>query len=295
MELIAQVREVLNEYRDYLPVTARQIFYRLVGEYGFEKTEKAYNRLTNHLTRARRAKIISFADMRDDGTIDSIPLTYEGVDSFWEETQERLDAYSRDRLAGQDVRIELWCEAAGMVPQLYRVASPYSIPVYSTGGFSSVTVTHEISQRALKLEQPTVFLHVGDYDPSGESIYTAMSDDAEKFVLQTRLSELNKDQATYKELRALDGPQLRAERVALTEEQVDEHSLPTAPPKESDTRTRNWVGETCQLEALPPDALAEIVNTAIQEHIDMDRYREEVAKEEADREEIHKHLTERPA
>ncbi len=31
LALLAQVREVLVEYADYLPLTLRQVFYRLVG------------------------------------------------------------------------------------------------------------------------------------------------------------------------------------------------------------------------------------------------------------------------
>ncbi|WBB60993.1 hypothetical protein O7599_00030 [Streptomyces sp. WMMC500] len=35
--LIEQTRAVLAEYRDFLPMTARQVFYRLVGAHGFPK------------------------------------------------------------------------------------------------------------------------------------------------------------------------------------------------------------------------------------------------------------------
>jgi hypothetical protein len=58
---------VIKEYVDYLPLTIRQIFYRLVGRYEYEKTERAYARLCEHLNRARRARIIRMADIRDDG------------------------------------------------------------------------------------------------------------------------------------------------------------------------------------------------------------------------------------
>jgi hypothetical protein len=47
--LLDQVRAVLGEYEDYLPLTIRQIFYRLVGAYEYEKTERAYERLCEHL------------------------------------------------------------------------------------------------------------------------------------------------------------------------------------------------------------------------------------------------------
>jgi hypothetical protein len=52
LELIARVNAVLGEYRDHLPLTLRQIFYRLVGAHGYEKTERAYERLGEHLVRA---------------------------------------------------------------------------------------------------------------------------------------------------------------------------------------------------------------------------------------------------
>lgn len=295
LALIDNVQNVLDEYRDHLPLTVRQIFYRLVGAYGFDKTEKAYSRLCEHLVRARRARMIPFDVIRDDGTISVAPQTYADPAAFWEGVRSDLKHYSRDRLQTQDVRIELWCEAAGMVPQLRRVAFPYSVPVFSTGGFSSVTVTHEIARRALDDERRTIFLHVGDYDPSGESIFEAMSRDAQTFVMQEGfwdLLESGHDQESAKQVvievedGQANGSWLEPVRVALTEDQVDEYDLPTAPPKRTDTRSRRWVGETCQAEAMPPDQLAEIVRQAIRAQIDLERYDAEAEAEEADRAEI---------
>lgn len=51
---VGKVRGVLDEYRDYLPITLRQIFYRLVAEHGFDKTEQAYNRLGKERRRRRK-------------------------------------------------------------------------------------------------------------------------------------------------------------------------------------------------------------------------------------------------
>jgi len=47
--------------------TTRQIFYRLVGSLGYEKTEQANERLGEHLSRARRAGVIAWDAIRDDG------------------------------------------------------------------------------------------------------------------------------------------------------------------------------------------------------------------------------------
>ncbi len=275
LALIDQVKMVLREYREHLPLTARQIFYRLVGAYGYEKTERAYSNLCEKLVRARRAQMIPFAAIRDDGTIQHPGAWgYDDPAQFWETLKDAGRGYKRDPREGQGYRVELWCEAAGMAPQLTRVAEPLGVPVYSTGGFSSVTVTHEIAQRASRSELPTIFLHIGDYDPSGESIFDAMSSDALNFYAGLNgggyLSE-HEDR-------------FHAVRVALTAEQVEEYELPTAPPKSTDSRSRNWYDETCQAEAMPPDLLAQITETAILDWTDselMERVEEEGDEERA--------------
>lgn len=286
LEVLADVQSVLREYEAHLPLTARQIFYRLVGQYGYDKTERAYSRLCEYLVRARRAQMISFSAIRDDGTSHQGGGGYDGPGDFWESVEASARYYTRDKLTDQPRHVELWCEAAGMVPQLARVAAPYSVPVYSTGGFSSVTVTYEIANRAFHRDKPTEFLHVGDFDPSGESIFEAMSRDAQAFLLNRLAWEHD---GLFPDGRLPIGqelepgmPNLLATRVALTGEQVDEYGLPTAPPKASDTRSATWIGETCQLEALPPDDLAALVRDAIEGVLDLgvlERVRDEQAEE----------------
>jgi len=42
LALLDQVQAVLDEYQDHLPLTNRQVFYRLVGAFDYPKTESAY-------------------------------------------------------------------------------------------------------------------------------------------------------------------------------------------------------------------------------------------------------------
>ena len=60
LALLAQIETVLIEYENYLPLTIRQVFYRLVGNFGYDKTEQAYDRLCETFNRARRSGLISF-------------------------------------------------------------------------------------------------------------------------------------------------------------------------------------------------------------------------------------------
>lgn len=273
--LLNAVGDVIQEYRDYLPLTVRQIFYRLVGAYDYPKTEQAYERLAEKLVRARRAGLLAFDVIRDDGVVTFSTEYFADTDAFWDATGRRIRDYRRDRQAGQAVYVELWAEAAGMLEQLARVADRYSVPVYSAGGFSSLTANRRIADRALERNTPTVLLHVGDHDPSGASIFASMAEDAAAFVQADRV---------------ILPQRIDAERIALTEDQITDLDLPTTPPKSSDSRTRRWRGDTCQVEALAPDQLASIVEGAIQRRLDLVRVAHVVSAEEIDQVELFKGL-----
>ena len=65
--LIEAADRVLCEYHAHWPLTVRQIYYRLVGAHGYPKTETFYGTLCHHLANARRARVIPFSAVRDDG------------------------------------------------------------------------------------------------------------------------------------------------------------------------------------------------------------------------------------
>ena len=296
-QLVRQVQEVLREYRDYLPISLRQIFYRLVAEYGYEKTEAAYNRLGNHVARARRAQLLDFSSIRDDQGKPTFVQQFESVDNFWDEVADDARRFRLDRMAGQSVRMEVWSEA-GMTEQLFQVAGRYGIRVYSSRGFASVTNSHAVAERALEGRKPTVLLHVGDFDPSGESIFESLTKDARAFLVQERhwrfkdVVDPEKPGKLSYPLMDESGPTIIPVRVALTEEQVEEYEVETAPPKASDSRSRNWFGETAQAEALRPDQLASILEEAIESRLDLETYDEVIAREGKLRDEIKDKLEE---
>ncbi len=170
------------------------------------------------------------------------------------------DSYPLQRLlhkvANQDVDIRVYCEAAGMMPQLHNVCAPFSVPVYSCSGFDSLTAKYELAQNIRETYayqgRKTVVLHLGDYGPSGESVFSqGLVEDIYAF-LEEDIPHHDPDEVAI------------FERVAMLEDHADEYGLETAPPKESDSRTAGWKGsETCQLEALPPDLLEALLVEAI--------------------------------
>ena len=65
--LLSAAQSVLEEYAEYGPLSARQIFDRLVAAHGLAKTDSSYDRVLNVLQRARRAELVPWAAIRDDG------------------------------------------------------------------------------------------------------------------------------------------------------------------------------------------------------------------------------------
>jgi hypothetical protein len=267
--LLAQVQDVLAEYADHLPLTCRQVFYRLVGAHRFEKTERAYERLCETLNRARRARLLPMDAIRDDGGHSVEPSAWEGAEDFLSAVRAQADRLILDRTAGQRTRLIVMCEAAGMVPQLARVAEPYGVPVISSGGFESVTEKHRVAVDLADDGRCTEVLHIGDHDPSGAHLFLALAEDVQAFA-----EEL--------------GGIVEFSRLAVTPEQIGSLGLTTAPPKPTDRRAFN--GETCQAEAIPPDVLAGILGDAIEARVDRKAFARVLKREKQTRRELKSRL-----
>jgi hypothetical protein len=181
--------------------------------------------------------------------------------------------YRRDKLTNQPAHIEVWCEAAGMMHQLGAVANPYSVPVYSCSGFDSTSARYDIARRIVERPQDTVILHLGDADPSGDAIFTALAEDVAAFVARLRYDMRQS---------------VRFVRVALTLDQIRWFQLPTSQAKLSDSRTKRWADErgsdqTCQLEALPPNTIARVLEDAIGTEISVQQLAADLAEEKDER------------
>jgi hypothetical protein len=217
--------------------------------------------VSNYLVRARRSRKIPFESIRDDGASVLEGKFYSGEEDFYGYIHEEAKGYERDKLANQECDIRVYCEAAGMMPQLERVSRRYSVPVYSCSGFDSLTAKYDLAKAVAEAStyrgRQTVILHLGDMDPSGETIFDAISQDVYAFLEVDVPHKRPEDIAIF-------------ERVALTEELVEEYDLPTDPAKES-SHSAGWGNRrACQLEALAPDVLARVLAEAIESHVDLD-------------------------
>jgi len=259
--LLDAVDVVLDTFRDYLPVTVRQIFYRLVATSGYPKTERAYSRLGDILVRARRAGLVPFEAIRDDGLRRSRLVAWSGPREWCEAVLASARGFRRDRQHGQPRRLFLWCEAGGMLPQVARVADEFSVPVLSSGGFDSLTVKHDVAKEIASAGPATV-LHIGDLDPSGVHMFGSLDEDVRSFVATMCAGE---DLVEF-------------QRLAVTPELVELLDLTMSPAKQTDRRSFTESG-TVQAEAIPPNVLADLVREAIESRLDRQIYEATVGEE----------------
>jgi hypothetical protein len=317
-KVLSAAKAVMIEYESWdNPMTIRQVFYRLVQEYKYAKTEEAYQSLIGYVARSRRAfqhrvlelfnddfgdyqectdealsdpTLIPFSWVRDErGT--SVEVTiYEDVPDFVEAVDGAIKSLQMNRQRDQPFAVELWCEAGGMVPLIASIARPYGLRVSSGGGYDSVTAKHKLAQRAQRRYVrgiETKVMHVGDFDPSGEGMFNTLVEDVGSMTAQL-IGEA--DWITFN-------------RIALTGEQVLDREIETAPPKPKDARLEGFIEQhmdvaaalgsydiAAQLEALPPPELRKLLEDAIEAELDFQALTQVEEEEMVLREEIRERL-----
>lgn len=246
--LLAQVETIIAEYD--MALTIRQIFYRLVARFFYEKTENAYKNLAELLNKARRARRIPMEAIRDDTSVSYHPLYWDSIDDFLAGMRRMVEDFRLDRQHGQAHRLIVMCEAAGMAGQLYRVTESYGIAVLSGGGFDSTSDKHRLGENWAGEDPSVTVLRIGDYDASGQSMHMNLLEDIGAFA------------ADY-------GGSVEFMQIAITPEQARSRGLPSAPPKPTDRRPRHFTDtETWQAEALDPNDLTGILEDAILARLD---------------------------
>jgi len=272
------VQIILNDLRQYWPLTLRQVYYQLVAALVIENADREYRKLSRMLTKARLDGLVEWDALEDRSRFTLQSAGYWNKSTFIEsELSAFLSGYRRDLLQSQPIALEVWIEKDALSRVCHQVAFDYCVPVVVARGFSSVSYVHECRKRVeenAKAEKQTVILYFGDLDPSGWEMLPSM--------LETLQSEMNL------------GDLIQGKRCALTPEQVEQYGLPQSidAMKDDDSRTPKFKAMlknegypdtlAVELDALPPATLESLVRSSIEGNLDLSNFNQERQQQEAE-------------
>jgi hypothetical protein len=242
------------------PATVRQLFYQATVQQILPKTEASYKLVCRMLTIMRRAGDLPYDWIADNTRWQRKPRTYSSLSQMLETTKR---TYRRALWDDQDVYVEIWCEKEALAGVLYEVTAEWDVPLMVTKGYPSVSFLHSAAEAIASQDTPTHIYYFGDWDPSGTDI--------DRFVEQ----ELR---------RYAPDSDIAFSREAVLPWQITQMELPTRPTKKTDSRSKNFKGDSVELDAIRPDLLRQMCRDCIERHIDTEQLERTRRVEEAERE-----------
>lgn len=241
------------------PMTVRQVYYRLVSNGIIEKTEAQYQTVCRLLAEMRRAGDLSFDWLADATRWQRKPVTHSSLRSM---LRRSARMYRQAIWDDQDVYVEVWLEKDALAGVISDVTFEWDVPLMVTRGYPSLSYLYSAAETLQAEQKPCYLYYFGDHDPSGVDIPRKVEKDLREFA---------------------PGAEIHFERVAVKPYQIKLWNLQTRPTKKTDTRAKNFAGESVEVDAIPPGQLRGLVRRCIEQHVDHDILQRTRAIEEAER------------
>lgn len=275
-ETISAVNKIIDQYD--MPLTLRQIYYRLVAGGLVPNRRSAYNSLSSQLVTARENGEVDDSRIVDRSRRVDKPY-YDSPESFIDAIKYTLEhKYLHSFWISQPLYVEVWVEKDALSGVISNAVFPFSTIVAPSRGYSSYSYLRDASQRIGRYCQDgkeAHILHFADHDPSGLDMTRDLQDRLNRYC----------------------GRAVAVKRIALTYEQVQTHNLIPNPTKMADPRSEGYIqqyGEECwELDAIEPDELIAMCEIALSEEIRDEKAWGAIEREDkAERELIAKRLEE---
>jgi hypothetical protein len=192
-------------------VTARWLFYRLVQELNFKKSQ--YKSFLKWTSNARKRFYNGWAP--DTLADDTRKAHVRG--HGYESPEAWMDSFKReqcilDKYAVQRNVVDLWFEAEAMLSQFNYYTAPYHVTLRPFKGDSSIDFKWKIAkdlEQLAKYDKPIIILYFGDYDSKGLEI----------------------PNNALKDIRAWCTQPFQFHRCGINKEHIAEFQLPERPEK----------------------------------------------------------------
>ena len=233
--------------------TLRTLFYRLVSLQIIPNTDQAYKQLSSTTVKARKEGRLPWDAFSDEGRLVLAEFTekYQTPEQY---VQLRIDLlknasqnYSVPRWYKQPHYVEVWIEKQALAATFSSFLRGRDVRIVVNRGYSGWSFLYENCIRLLDIKRIGKEIHIlyfGDFDPSGDD----MDDHLDNALHYFGLGEID------------------FQRIAVTEEQIEEFSLPPMPKNKetidkvnNDTRKNGFIRKYGKLYIVELDALLAIV------------------------------------
>jgi len=267
LQLISLINDVAEEYqkKGYV-LTLRQMYYQLVARGYIENSQRSYKNVGKTISDGRTAGLIDWNIIidrlrgirgHDHQMFPSLAIA------------ELSNNYCIDKWGGQPNYVEVWVEKDALIDVVGRACSAIDTPYTSDRGYTSTTAIRDAAQRFIehKDKEGRFIIYLGDHDPSGVDMTRDIEDRLKLF-----------------------GADVEIRRIALTMEQIRKYNPPPAFAKSGDTRTPKYIKEhgleAWELDALDPEVLHNLIQSEIEDLMNIPLYNYLFDQEQKQRKEL---------
>lgn len=239
------------------PVTVRQLFYQAVVAGVIEKTASGYMKIQRQVLELRRMGLLKYEMIADATRWMRKPDSFGSIEEALHNTAL---LYRKALWKNTPEVVEVWCEKDALAGVIYEITEMFDVPLMVARGFSSETFCYEAIAQ-LKDTRPYHVYYLGDFDLSGIDAAKALHEKLYRFAEPK-------------------GIEVHFTQIAVTIDQIVELELPTREPKPD----KRWdYSFACDLDAMPPDEIRSLVQSAIECHLSEEDLRIEKIAEESER------------
>jgi hypothetical protein len=241
------------------PMTVRQVFYQATVKGLIDKSEAGCAKVQTDLVLMRRVGDLPYEWLADNTRWQRKPRTFDSVQHALDETAR---FYRKALWSDIGAYVEVWLEKDALSGVVLPVTSLYDVPLMVARGYASLSFLHTAAEYIGAISVPTYIYHLGDFDPSG-------------------VNAGQKIEQTIREMAP--EAEVHFERLAVRPEQIKAWNLPTRPTKTTDSRAKGFGSVSVELDAIHPDYLRQLVQSAIERHLPAEEFRVLKAAEESER------------
>ena len=284
--VIGDIQRMIAEYMKLnIKLTLRQLYYQLVSKNIIPNDIKVYSKLSKLITDARYAGLIDWNAIEDRERVPIVCSEWDNVSGL---VDSAIRSYRLPRWEDQDNYVELFTEKRALSSILAPIANKWHINFCVNKGYASATAMYDLYERvSLKIKKKRInILYLGDHDPSGLDMNRDIYDRLGEFLC----SQVNPATVSKFEMEDFIDANVEFHHIALTADQINTYMPPPNPAKIKDPRAKGYIEEhgtsSWEVDALKPEVMMGIVDDAIADLVDEEKYEAVIARENRDKEKL---------